>query len=219
MSQTAGKPRKVLLVDDETFLRALVADLLTDAGYEVQTAAHIDDARKVAREFNPEVLVADINLGTIENGIDLVYAISKQQNLSGIVFLTNVPKPRIIGSDEKSIPKESAYLNKNKLVDPRLLIDAIEATVNKKVPAHLRDDLAENSVIPELSRAQIEVLIMVTNGFSNQQIAEKRDTGLRAVENLLQRAYEVLEIAPDSNSNARVRAANAYLKAAGLIRA
>lgn len=218
MSSVQGISRKVLLVEDEIFVRALIEDVLVKAGYEVQTSGDVLQAKDIAKKFEPEILVTDINLGGLDTGIDLAHAIKATQSLKGLVFITNVPDPKIIGADEKAIPKGSAYLDKNKLGNPGVLVEAIEAAVAGKVPSHMRDDKAEHSELPELSRSQIEVLRLIAEGLSNQQIADRRNTGLRAVENLLQRAYEVLGIDVNSHTNVRVKAVLAYLKAAGLNR-
>lgn len=216
MGNDAPEPTKVLLVEDETMVRSLIAELLTANGYRVITAGNASEARMVAAEFVPDVLVADIQLGGGPTGIDLAHALSQDQGLRGMVFLTNVPEPRLIGFDSKSIPKGSAYLNKSRLADTRVLVDAIEASRSGKVPLIYRDDHSIDPDIPELSRSQIDVLRLVAQGHSNLQIAEIRGTGQRAVENLLHRAYEVLGIDVEtSNANMRVNAVLAYLETIG----
>lgn len=216
MGNPAPVQIKVLLVEDETMVRSLIAEMLTTNGYNVRTAGNASEARTVAADFLPEVLVADIQLGGGPTGIDLAHALGAELQLRGVVFLTNVPEPRLIGFDSKSIPRGSAYLNKSRLADTRVLIDAIEASCAGKVPPIYRDDHSIDPDIPELSRSQIDVLRLVALGHSNQQIAEIRGTGQRAVENLLHRAYDVLGIDVEtSNANLRVNAALAYLETIG----
>jgi CheY-like chemotaxis protein len=54
--------RLVLLVDDEPSIRESVGALLTDAGYEVSTAAHGFDALLQLRTLTPDVIISDLNM-------------------------------------------------------------------------------------------------------------------------------------------------------------
>jgi DNA-binding NarL/FixJ family response regulator len=207
---------RVLLVEDELIVRSLLQELLESHGYQVYPASDAASARAIAELDRPDVLVADIQLGGGPTGIDLAHAIQFTYRLKGLVFLTNVPEPRLIGFDSKSIPKSAVYLNKARLANSNVLVEAIEASMSRNVPKSMRDDLTEGSSLPDLSRSQIEVLQLVSQGLSNQEIAIKRATGIRAVENLLHRAYEALGIdVESSSSNVRVNGALAYLEAIG----
>ena len=53
---------RILVVDDEPDITALVAYHLAKAGYRVSTAANGPDALKAAREERPDVVVLDLML-------------------------------------------------------------------------------------------------------------------------------------------------------------
>lgn len=210
---------RVLLVEDEPMVRGLLQELLVSRGFAVTVASDAPSARELAGEIKPHVLVVDIQLGSGPTGIDLAHAVNAASKLRGIVFLTNLPQPRLIGYDSKSIPKGAAYLSKSRLTNSDVLIQAIAATLSGFVGKEFRDDLGARSSIPELSRAQIDVLRMVATGLSNHEIAQRRNTGIRAVENLLHRAYESMGIDTDTAStNVRVNAAISYLETLGMMR-
>ncbi|MBM3686392.1 MAG: response regulator [Actinobacteria bacterium] len=68
---TPAAPRTVLLVEDHAMTRALVQRSLEDDGFVVTA---VDSARGAIRAFDdvdPDVLVADINLGAGPNGVEL----------------------------------------------------------------------------------------------------------------------------------------------------
>lgn len=219
MSEGTFEATTVLLVEDELIVRGLIQELLESQGYVVFTASDAAAAREIATHQKPHVLVADIQLGAGPNGFDLAHALSSMHFLQGIVFLTNVPEPRLIGVEPRSLPRRAVYLNKSRLANSKILVEAIEASRQGKVGKELRDDLAGESNLPDLSRTQIEVLRLVADGLSNQQIAEIRGTGIRAVENLLHRAYIALGIDTEgASTNIRVNAALAFLEAVGLKR-
>jgi CheY-like chemotaxis protein len=57
-----GLPHRVLVVDDENTVRALVAAMLRRGGFEVSEARDGLDALAVARRFRPDVIVTDLNM-------------------------------------------------------------------------------------------------------------------------------------------------------------
>ena len=59
---TAGAGERVLVVDDEPDIVALVAYHLARAGYRVSTAATGDDALRATREERPALVVLDLML-------------------------------------------------------------------------------------------------------------------------------------------------------------
>ena len=82
-------------------------------------------------------------------------------------------------------------------------------------PPSLRHDLDGNRPLAELSRKQITVLQLLALGYSNAQIAEKRGTTIRAVEGIVSRVFQALEIDVQAEGNARVEAAGRFLQASG----
>ena len=61
----------ILIVDDHRVTRLGLAEMLTDAGYSVVTAGSFQEARGILREALPDLLIADVRLGSF-NGLQLV---------------------------------------------------------------------------------------------------------------------------------------------------
>ncbi|MEY4390375.1 MAG: hypothetical protein RLZZ400_118 [Actinomycetota bacterium] len=206
--------RKILVVEDEPLLAALIQDLLTGEGFKVATARNSVEARKVADELDPDLALLDIELGDGPSGIDLAIILREQNPGIGLVFLTHIPEPRVVGVDNRSIPKNAAYLVKDRIAESGLLRSAIDAALRDRVTRDLRDD-KKSHALSEVSRSQLDVLKLVALGRSNHEIAEERGTTVRAVENLVKRALEAANI--DLNEgNARVKAAREFIRVAGL---
>lgn len=208
--------RSVLVVEDEPFIRGLVADKLKSDGFKVEIAASAAEARKIAANNDIDVVVMDIDLGPGPSGLDLGLALHKMHPELALVFLTHVPEPRIFGIDVKSVPKNAAYLLKERLADPNVLNNAIEAALRDKVSPEFRDDLKPSHPLMNVSKTQLDVLRMIAKGLSNQQIAEARGTSLRAVENLVNRAIAAAGIDVKSKTSARVIAVREFIRVAGL---
>ena len=52
--------KKVLIVEDEADIRDAIADAITDAGYEAQTAGDGESGLAQAREWRPDLLLVDL---------------------------------------------------------------------------------------------------------------------------------------------------------------
>jgi two-component system phosphate regulon response regulator PhoB len=80
---------RILVVDDEPDITALVAYHLARAGYRVSTAANGQDALKAAREERPDVVVLDLMLPGV-SGYDVLRDLRQRQDTRdvGVILLT-----------------------------------------------------------------------------------------------------------------------------------
>ncbi len=207
--------RKVLVVEDDALLRSLIASNLVADGFVVETTDSAAGARKIAADFDPDVALLDIELGNGPTGIDLALVLRKQMPEIALVFLTHIPEPRVVGVDNRKIPKNAAYLSKDRITDPKMLSLAIDAALRGRAGREFRDDKRDYP-LAELSRSQLAVLQMVALGMSNGEIAAERETTVRAVENLVKRAFQAAGIDTEAGGNPRVNAAREYIRIAGL---
>lgn len=207
--------RSILVVEDDPLLRNLLASKLAAEGFLVATAANASEAKSQAKKVDPDLAVLDIELGDGPSGLELARILSSQQSGIAFVFLTNLPEPKLLGFDSKEIPKSAAYLQKGRMLDPKLLGDAIEAALREKVGAEFRHDKTANHAFSSLSRSQLAVMRSLAQGLSPNQIAEQRGTTVRAVRNLLARALQSAGLGDHPEGNARAIAIREFLKVAG----
>ena len=192
-------------------LRDLLARTLESLGFTVTTAANAADAKRAVKSADPDAMLVDIELGPGPTGLDLAEVISRQRPDIGVVFLTNLPDPRFTGKDSKKVSKNQAYIRKTAINSGSELIDAIEAVLKDAVTKEYRHDLASNRPLAELSQRQLDTLKLVAEGKTNQQIATLRGTSVRAVEAMITRIFQALNLDPQS-SNQRVEAVALYHK-------
>ena len=207
--------RHVVVVEDEALLRDLIAKTLESNGFEVTTAANAADATRAFRAHDPDAVVLDVELGAGPNGFDFAESLHKTAPDVGIVFLTNLPDSRFAGREAKDLPKNISYLRKSQLIDSNELVEALEAVLHDAVETGQRHDLANDRPLANLSKKQILVLQLLAIGYTNAQIAEKRGTTVRAVEGIVSRIFQALDIDVQAEGNARVEAASTYLRASG----
>jgi two-component system response regulator VicR len=56
---------RVLVLDDQEYLREIIATILVDAGYPARAVATADEALRLLDELRPDLLVLDVSLPTI----------------------------------------------------------------------------------------------------------------------------------------------------------
>lgn len=208
----ADYKRSVVVVEDDSFLRSLLADSIEAAGFFVSTAANAADARRVINAVDPDAVVLDIDLGNGPTGFDVADALRAQSSDTSIVFLTSLPDPRFAGREEKAVYKNAAYLNKHLLEDTDTLVAALEAVLTERNVSAFRHHEKEDRPLANLSRTQIQVLQLVAEGKTNQQIADARQRSLAATESAITRTLEALGIDSSTDVNARVAAAREYMR-------
>ena len=71
-------PNEILVVDDNSDIRVLIASILKDKGYFVREAANFDQAINEIKKKIPEAAVIDVKLDKGDNdGIELLAEIKK----------------------------------------------------------------------------------------------------------------------------------------------
>jgi DNA-binding NarL/FixJ family response regulator len=216
-TRTLTLSRTIVVVENESLLRDLIARSLEAAGFQVSTAANAADARRAVKASDPDACVVDIELGPGPNGFDFAEFLGRDSPDVGVVFLTNLPDPRFANREAKTVKQNQAYLRKSQLVDSKELIEAVNAVLKEEQVSNFRHDQSEDRPLVSLSRRQIAVLKLVSDGFSNAQIAEARGTTVRAVEGMVSRIFQALGIDAQGAGNARVEATKMYLAAAGAV--
>ena len=215
-SHVGKSPINVLVVEDEPLVRALLTSLLEAEGFQIKQAANAAEARSTTKDFEPQVAILDIELGDGPSGIDLAHILRLQFPQIGLVFLTHIPEPRVVGVENRNIPKNAAYLRKDRMADTGVLKAAIEAASKDRVGKQFRDDKTIQHQLTNVSRSQLDVLRMVAMGHSNHEIAAQRGTTVRAVEHLVKRAFSAAGVDADAPGNARVVAARQFISVAGM---
>src|SRR4028118_475797 len=90
----APRPGKVLVVDDEPFVRMLVADVLDEAGFEVVEASDAQTAlKRLELAGDVRVLFTDINMPPGMNGLELAEQVAHRWPKIGLVVSSGYERP------------------------------------------------------------------------------------------------------------------------------
>lgn len=85
---------KVLVVDDEVFVRMLVADVLDEAGFEVIEASNAQAALvQLEQTEGVRVLFTDINMPPGMNGLQLAEQVHQRWPQIGLVVASGYERP------------------------------------------------------------------------------------------------------------------------------
>jgi len=213
MSDPGAFPRRALLVEDDPITRALMAALLTVARFEVRSCATSREAIEAFGQFDPDVLVADIELGDQPNGAQLASLLGSTTPGLAIVVVSHYPSPRSAGSLH-AIPDRAAFVSKDTVEHASVLLDAVESALDDARDAVVRTAEPDNA-LAQCTPVQLEVMRLIALGCSNDEIARRRGVSQRAAERSVQRVYEALELGSHA-TNPRVEATRIYARAFGL---
>lgn len=208
---------RVLVVDDEPLVRSLLTEVVKTLGYEVRSAESAAEARKICQSFDADVAIIDVDLGPGPNGFDLATSLRAINSAIAVVFLTNLVEPKLVGRTGKDLPAGYAYLVKSRMGDTATLNEVIKQ-VSAGRGGEYRDNLQTINPLGDLSRSQLDVVRLLAQGKSNEEIAELRGTTVRAVRMILVRAFQALGISEDAGPEKRVQAAIKYLQTAGQVK-
>jgi DNA-binding NarL/FixJ family response regulator len=195
---------RVLLVEDEDFTRTMVSEMLSASGINVLPVASVAEALKSMEDFDPHVVLTDLDLGHGPDGADLLTKVAEDRPWTGMVIMTAHASPELAINDVSRIPEQAGYIVKSELNSIHSLVSIIQESIIMPGNFNGSDNVGEEKIT--ITSSQAEILRMIADGLSNAAIAEARGITLRAAEALIQRTFSALGVNGDSSINARVAA-------------
>lgn len=206
--------RKVLVVEDDLLLASLVKKSLIEDGFSVEVATDAAKARRLISSFDPDIALLDLKLGDGPTGVHLAHAIHNTRPDIGILVMTKYADARSISSQALDLPDTVGFLRKQLIAEPGQLVEAIEKVLRDS-PHEVRQDKDSSLPFASLPPKAQDVLRLLADGCSNQEIAKRLSLSVKSVERWIDRIYQELSIDTSASSNARVAAATRYLRESG----
>ncbi|MDR1117879.1 MAG: response regulator transcription factor, partial [Bifidobacteriaceae bacterium] len=180
----------------------------------VDAASGAADARAKFPPGSIDLVLMDVALGD-GNGVALGVSMQRADPDLTIMLLSSHDVMDLVVSIAANVPRPWSYLSKRSSVTRQVLFRAIDAAARGEVI--LDPELAERvspregTPVSKLSSAQMQVLRLVAQGFSNATAAELLGLSRRSVENHLQSIYRVLGIT-SHDASPRVAAVLQFLQ-------
>jgi len=205
----------LLVVEDEPLMASLLAQSLSAANFQVETASNAASARKVIDRFDPDILLLDISLGDGPSGIHLAHAIHETRPDIAILILTKHPDAKSATAEGLDLPPKVGFLRKHLVNDLQYLLTAIEKVLTDR-PQEVRQDEPSENPLTNLGSQAIKVFALMAQGYNNTEIALRMDLSVKSVERWIETIYKELGIESKGAINPRVEAARRYYLIAGI---
>jgi len=131
MSDTPAK--KILLVDDDSFLLDMYAMKFSKSGYEVQTADSTESGLKIIRDgYIPDIMLVDIVMPG-DDGLEMVSIVKKEKLAPAavIIMLTNQGSSDDVARSRKL--NVDGYIVKATTIPSEVLSEVEKICASKKV--------------------------------------------------------------------------------------
>jgi DNA-binding NarL/FixJ family response regulator len=206
---------RVSLVEDELLLRRMLEQLLMsrDGLRLVHSLGTAQEARVAITPGSTDVLMVDVGL-TDGNGITLAADLQRVHPALGVLVLSAEDVLGLFTAAQRHATKAWSYLSKRSSFATTVLLRAVVAASRGEQvidPYLVHDSVPRaGSDLARLSPAQLRVLALVAEGFSNDAVAQHLGITTRSVENHLLAVYKMLG-AHAEGRNQRVTATLAFL--------
>ena len=196
-------------------MASLLADVLTEHGFMVRTAAEVSEARHEIEEFDPDMLLLDVSLGDGPTGIHLAHAMRLTRPDIAILVFTSQTDISSSTTDGLAIPPGVGFLRKHLVNDQAYLIEAMEKVLREQTDSVIVQPNADN-VFEFLGTNGSRTLRLLAEGFDNDEIARRCNVSRKTVERWIEQVYRDLGIDTKGALNPRVAAARRFFFAVGV---
>lgn len=202
---------RALLVDDDPFTRVVLSAALRELGIEtVATAGSATEAMELLAAGKFELAVLDLDLGEGPTGIDLAHGLRRLAPNIAIVVLSTYAEPRLLGSKQQELPAGVRYVVKQSIGQ----VDALGEVISEVVASPLESQTKglSSGALSQLSDSQVDIMRLIAEGRSNEEIARLVFLAEGSVEKAIARIIKKLDVKADRTQNQRVMLAQFYFQ-------
>lgn len=203
----------ILVVEDEILTRTLISKLLRAASFHVVgEVSNASNAMAVYRQFRPDVVLLDINLGEGPTGLDIATALRRIAPQVGLLFLSSITDIRTVSPNQPAMPETSMYLNKAEISNTEQLISAIQRSFEIAQSRTSKENTPIRLINQPYTDLQLELMRLISLGKSNAAIAAIKFTTVKSTENAISRLAKKMNIPNDEANNQRVLIAREFYR-------
>ena len=192
---------RILLADDHTVLRQGMAQVLEsqpDLTVVAQASTGVE-AVALAKQHQPDVILMDINMPKLD-GVAAAQQITAVSPQIGIIILTMYRRDEYVFEAIKAGAR--GYLLKEVELEELLNAirsvsqgeDVIDPAIAGRVLAELRQPRQAPTSASELAERDLEILQLVAQGLSNQEVTDKLFLAEKTIRNRLSIIFKQLQL-------------------------
>jgi DNA-binding NarL/FixJ family response regulator len=214
---------RVVVADDSVLLREGVAQLLSQAGFEVVgLASNAAELLEQVGRHRPDVAIVDIRMPPThtDEGLQAAQEIRARHPTVGVLVLSQYVRPAYAFELLSESAERVGYLLKDRVSDLNELTDAVRrvgsggTVLDPLVVSQLVGrPRQEDDPLADLTEREREVLELMAEGRTNIAIAERLFITERTVEKHVRSIFGKLRLATSAEDHRRVLAVVAYLRA------
>jgi len=184
---------RILLADDHLVVRIGIASIISyeDDLEVVAEASNGSEAVRLAQQLKPDIVLMDLMMPHM-NGVDATAAIRETCPATRIIILTTYGT----SSELKAAIDAGACGALSKTSSQPEIIRAIRETFNGEqvISREFVHSLKTVQELPKLSLRQMETLIYIAKGFTNQEVADMLGISVDTVKDYLKTIYARLSV-------------------------
>ena len=161
---------KILLIEDEFIISKDIKVLLSKNDYaKIDDARNYNEAKELFLNNSYDLIISDINLNDIEDGIEIITEFSNTKKLP-VVYLTAYSDFDIVSRAEKTMPY--AYILKpynNNQLKATINLAILNFAKQKKSIQESKENISKLKLLSHRERDIIRLLVL---NYSSKEIAE-----------------------------------------------
>ena len=198
---------RVLIVEDEPVIAENLAHYLNNSDFQVCGIAYDDEEAKMFLENDsPDAVILDINLESDSNGIDIAGMINRQYPMP-FIFLTSYADRDTLERAKQVKPWGyivKPFNEQTVLASLEIAVSNYASSQNAGLP-ELRMEKVNKHLLSPLSEREFEVVQLIYNGHTNQQIAEQLFVSINTIKKHINSLYLKLDATTRSSAIVRLR--------------
>jgi DNA-binding NarL/FixJ family response regulator len=198
---------KVLIVEDEPIIAENIAVYLNNANFVVSGIAYDnEDAKMQLKSNTPDAVILDISLDSAEDGIIIADFINKNYKIP-YIFLTSYADKETLDRAKKVEPWGyivKPFNEKTLQASLEMAISNFAIRSNQHHPTLDLNKINRHLHIP-LSEREFEVLQLIYEGKTNQQIADAIYVSVNIIKKHINNSYLKIDAASRSTAITRLR--------------
>lgn len=128
--------KRIVIIDDDPSFLEITGAILRRFGYEVLTASNTQDGLRLIEEEQPDLLVLDIMMATVDEGLRFAVKLRQDEALRKLPIIIVSAQPESEKGYTRSVDEDldwiAADIFMEKPVDPQALRHSIELLLKRE---------------------------------------------------------------------------------------